>query len=376
MESGSARIERQGLSQQHGMNLDERYRRWRNGLVGSARFQQFANRFWPLRIIARRRAAALFSTVSGFIHSQILFACVESGLLKLLEQGPATAREISQHTGIGESQLGRLLDAALALKLISRDRQGRWWLDDAGAVVAGNAGITAMIRHHAMLYRDLADPLKLLTDESAPTQTRDFWRYVRGPDVSPADAARYSALMTASQDMLIEEVLACRSFANCRALLDVGGGEGAFLRAAGAKHAHLKLWLFDLPNVADSTQDKQIQRFGGDFFTTPLPAGADCITLMRVVCDHEDAQVVKLLANIRRALAPGGTLLIGEPMAGPGGEAALASAYFSFYFLAMRSGRCRTPQQICALLKEAGFTKTRLVSTRAPLAASLIEART
>ena len=233
-----------------------------------------------------------------------------------------------------------------------------------------------MIRHHAMLYRDLADPLKLLTDESAPTQTRDFWRYVRGPDVSPADAARYSALMTASQDMLIEEVLACHSFANCRTLLDVGGGEGAFLRAVGAKHPHLKLWLFDLPSVADSTQDQGIQRFGGDFFTTPLPAGADCITLMRVVCDHEDAQVVKLLANIRRALAPGGVLLIGEPMAGPDGEAALASAYFSFYFLAMRSGRCRTPHRICALLNEAGFTKTTLIHTRAPLAASLIVART
>ena len=124
MESGSARIERQGLRQQHGMSLDERYRRWRNGLVASARFQQFANRFWPLRIIARRRAAALFGTVSGFIHSQILFACVESGLLKLLEQGPASVREISRHTGIGESQLSRLLDAALALKLIVARQAG------------------------------------------------------------------------------------------------------------------------------------------------------------------------------------------------------------------------------------------------------------
>jgi demethylspheroidene O-methyltransferase len=376
MESGSASVERQGLSQQHGMSLDGRYRRWRNGLVGSARFQQFANRFWPLRFIARRKAAALFGTVSGFIHSQILFACVESGLLKLLEQGPASVREISQHTGIAESQLARLLDGAMALRLVARDKQGRWWLDDAGAVVAGNAGITAMIRHHAMLYRDLADPLALLKDETAPTQTQEFWRYVRGPDVSPADASRYSALMTASQDMLIEEVLACHSFAGARTLMDVGGGEGAFLRAAGAKYPHLKLWLFDLPGVTDSARQERIQRFGGDFFETPLPAGADCITLMRVVCDHEDARVVKLLTNIRRALAPGGALLIGEPMAGGGTEASLASAYFSFYFLAMRSGRCRTPEQIIALLNEAGFTKTRLISTRAPLAASLIQART
>jgi demethylspheroidene O-methyltransferase len=375
VESGSAGVERQGLPQQAGMSLDERYRRWRNRLVGSGSFQQFANRFWPLRIIARRRAAALFSTVSGFIHSQILFACVETGLLTLLQKGPATIREIALHTASAESQLSRLLDGALALKLVARDKQGRWWLDDAGAVVAGNAGITAMIRHHSMLYRDLADPVKLLKETSAPTQTQDFWRYVRGPDVSPADAARYSALMTASQDMLIAEVLACQSFAGRRTLMDVGGGEGAFLRAAGQKYPHLKLWLFDLPSVTDSAQHERIRRFGGDFFETPLPTGADCVTLMRVVCDHEDGQAVKLLRNIKRSLESGGVLLIGEPMAGTGAEASLASAYFSFYFLAMRSGRCRTPDQITALLNEAGFTKTTLIPTRAPLAASLIEAR-
>ncbi len=258
------------------MTFDERLRAWRNGLVGSARFQEFANRFWPLRIIARRRAASLFSTVSGFIHSQVLFACVETGLFHFLKDGPRTAREIARHTGIAESQLSRLLEPALALKLVSRDRQGRWWLADAGAVVAGNAGIEAMIRHHAMVYRDLADPLRLLKDPGLATETQDYWSYVRGPDVDPAAAAQYSALMTASQDMLIAEVLAAISLNDKKTLLDIGGGEGAFLRAAGERYPQLNLWLFDLASVPGP--QGRIERFSGDFFQTPLPGGADCIT--------------------------------------------------------------------------------------------------
>ncbi|MCU0789804.1 MAG: acetylserotonin O-methyltransferase [Nitratireductor sp.] len=354
------------------MSLDERLRRWRNGLVGSAGFQEFANRFWPLRIIARRRARDLFSTVSGFIHSQILHACVESGLFELLKSGPRTDREIARHTGIPEAQLSRLLEPAMALKLVSRDRQGRWWLADAGAVVAGNPGIVAMIRHHAMLYRDLADPLKLLRDADSPTETQAYWSYVRGPDVDPATAAQYSALMTASQDMLIAEVLAAVSFGRDKTLLDIGGGEGAFLTAAGERHPQLNLWLFDLPSVP--APGGRISKFAGDFFETPLPAGADTITLLRVVCDHEDDQVVRLLRNVRQALAPGGRLVIGEPMAGAGGEASLAAAYFGFYFLAMRSGRCRTPQHIAGLLEKAGFSRSRFIATRAPLSAAVIEA--
>lgn len=354
------------------MTFDERLRAWRNGLVGSARFQEFANRYWPLRIIARRRAASLFSTVSGFIHSQVLFACVETGLFHFLKEGPRTAREIARHTGIAESQLSRLLEPALALKLVSRDRQGRWWLADAGAVVAGNAGIEAMIRHHAMVYRDLADPLRLLKDPGLATETQDYWSYVRGPDVDPAAAAQYSALMTASQDMLIAEVLAAISFNDKKTLLDIGGGEGAFLRAAGERYPQLNLWLFDLASVPGP--QGRIERFSGDFFQTPLPNGADCITLLRVVCDHEDAQIVTLLKNVRQAMAPGGTLVIAEPMAGPGEEASLAAAYFGFYFLAMRSGRCRTPQHIRDLLKQAGFSRSRFVPTRAPLSAVIITA--
>ena len=61
-------------------------------------------------------------------------------------------------------------------------------------------------------------------------------------------------------------------------------------------------------------------RCGGDMHRDPLPEGADLVTLVRVLHDHDDAAVRALLGRLRQAMPPGGTLLIAEPMAGLPGD--------------------------------------------------------
>lgn len=51
---------------------------------------------------------------------------------------------------------------------------------------------------------------------------------------------------------------------------------------------------------------------GGDFTRDATPRGADVISLVRVVHDHDDARVDNLL---RAALPAGGAIVIDEPMA-------------------------------------------------------------
>ena len=83
--------------------------------------------------------------------------------------------------------------------------------------------------------------------------------------------------------------------------------------------------------------------------------------------DHDDHAALALLRAARAALAPGGRLLIAEPMAGTRGAAASGDAYFGFYLLAMGRGRPRRPEVIAAMLRTAGFSRSRLLRTRVPL---------
>ena len=85
---------------------------------------------------------------------------------------------------------------------------------------------------------------------------------------------------------------------------------------------------------------------GGSFLTDQLPEGADIVSLVRVIHDHDDDAVMTLLRAVRRALPAGGTLLIAEPISGVRGAEPIGDAYFAFYLLAMGSGRPRTFERL------------------------------
>jgi len=97
---------------------------------------------------------------------------------------------------------------------------------------------------------------------------------------------------------------------------------------------------------------------------------------VRVLFDHEDAVVLRLLRNVRAAMEPGQTLVIAEPMAGDHSRGQrLSTAYFGIYVLAMGSGRCRSPAEIIALAQAAGFSGFDIRPCRSPLMATLVVAR-
>jgi demethylspheroidene O-methyltransferase len=137
--------------------------------------------------------------------------------------------------------------------------------------------------------------------------------------------------------------------------------------------------LFDLPAVAEIARTSPVaarcEVVGGDFTADALPAGADVVSLVRVLHDHDDDVAAELLRAIRQALPPGGTLLIAEPMAGTRGAEPVGDAYFGFYFLAMGGGCARTPQKIKQMLSDAGFSRSRLLRSRMPMVARVMVAQ-
>jgi demethylspheroidene O-methyltransferase len=357
----------------------DRFREWREGVTANPRFRAWAARFPLTRPMARKRAGQLFDLCAGFVYSQVLFACVRLKLFDLLhETGPMAEAALAHRLSLPPEGASRLLNAAAALQLTHRRDDGLWTLGPLGAAMIGNPGISAMVEHHALLYADLADPVGMLRRERGGNALSAYWAYsgADSPDqLAPDRVADYSALMAASQPMVAEEVIAAFDFRRHQVLLDVGGGEGAFLSHVAAAAPALRLMLFDLPPVAARGAARfaqaglaaRAETFGGDFTTDDLPRGADLISLVRVLHDHDDDVVMGLLRRVRAALPPGGRLLVAEPMAGTAGAEAMGDAYFGFYLLAMGRGRPRRPAELQAMLAAAGFAASRLIPTGTPL---------
>jgi demethylspheroidene O-methyltransferase len=364
----------------------DRYSDWRNRLISDPRFQRWAARFPLTRRIAQKRAQTLFDMCAGFVYSQVLAACVRLKLFDLLSERPQTIAELSSKLSLKPETMSRLANAALALRLVERRSHNRFGLGVHGAAFVGNPAISVMVEHHALLYSDLSDPVSLLRHPENATALSGYWPYARTgrPTALTADdVAQYSALMSASQTLIAEEVMEAWPFASHRCLLDVGGGEGAFLMAAAARAKNLRLMLYDLPAVAELARIRlgaaglmdRISICSGDFFTQPLPRGADIVTLVRVLHDHDDRAAFSLLSNIRRTLPDDGVLLIVEPMSESADGNVIADAYFGFYLLAMGSGRARSPGELGHLLQAAGFDRGRLLKTPRPMLTRAVIAR-
>ena len=358
----------------------------RDRLLASPRFRERAAAFPMTRPVARRRARALFDLCAGFVYSQVLLAFVRLRLAEILAEGPQTVPALAHRLALPLDGAARLLAAAASLGLAARRGIDRFGLGTLGAALAGNPGLAAMVEHHAMLYADLRDPVALLRGERGATELGRYWPYADAeavPQLGGAQVAPYTALMAASQGIIAAEVLAAYRLNRHRCLLDVGGGNGAFLAAAARRAPGLRLMLFDLPPVADEAQARfaaegiawRATVRGGNFLTDALPEGADVVSLVRVVHDHDDAAALALLRAVRRALPEDGTVLLAEPMAGTRGAEPVGDAYFGFYLLAMGSGRPRTPDELKALLRAAGFSRPRLLRTHTPLLTRLIVAQ-
>lgn len=350
--------------------LGARLRDWRNRMIANPRFRRFAAAFPLTRPVARRQTAALFDLAAGFVYSQVLFAFVRLGLVEQLARGPVDAGEVSSMTGMPRERCDRLLRAAASLRLAER-RGDRYALGLMGAALVANDGVRAMIEHHALLYADLSDPVALLRGETRPELAR-FWSYgAQGG----AEAEAYSRLMAASQSFIAEEVLDALPLDNARLVMDVGGGSGAFVVAAARRHRRPRFQIFDLPGVIELARQriaregmsKRVALVAGNFLSDPLPRGADIVTLVRVLHDHDDAAAMILLRAVRAALPPGGRIVIAEPMAETPGAEPAGDAYFGFYLMAMGSGRPRRPEEIAAIMREAGFVNTRILATSTPL---------
>lgn len=359
-------------------SLRERWFTIRNRLLTNPDFQNWAGRFFLTKPIARHRARALFDIMAGFVYSQTLTACVRLKLFDMLMDGPLTVEDLAQRADLSADSMRCLLRAAAALQLTQPMSHSRFGLGQLGAALKAHPSLEAMIEHHRLLYHDLSDPVALLRGELGDPQLRAFWAYARRPEVvraSPQEVSPYSALMAMSQTMVAHEVLDAYRLKSHRRLLDVGGGEGVFLLAASQRNPTLQIMLFDLPAVAARAAERfaaaglgaRAQAFGGDFFRDCLPEGADIISLVRVLHDHDDDFALAILKKVHAALPKGGTLLLAEPMAGTKGAEPAGDCYFGLYLAAMGSGRPRTAQEISALAREAGFRAPRLRPTATPL---------
>ena len=366
--------------------LYESYYRFKVAIFSSTKVHDAIAKVPILRALISYEGNKIHEVMSGFVYSQILHLLINLGVFQFLKKEGRSLEEVGQFLELANERSLLLLRGGCALNLICYKRN-KYWLTRVGAQIVGVPGLMDMIEHNQILYRDLVDPVKLLQGKSE-TELSHFWPYVRKEGkkkkISPKVSSEYSKLMQTSQRLVAEQTLHAYSLKGVKRILDIGGGTGAFLLAVKNKYPSIEATVFDLPNVINVAKSNHQEIDGlvgrltfcpGDFLKDDFPSNQDVICLVRVLYDHEDTTVELLLRRIYEALPKGGSLLITEPMSGGGKAMRSSDCYFSFYTLAMTTGKVRSFEEHKAILLKVGFSNIVKHVVSAPFITQVMSAK-
>jgi hypothetical protein len=324
----------------------------------------------------------LLDLLTGAWITQMIYVAVKLGIPDELANGPLAADEVARRVDANSDAVYRLMRALASKGVLRHRRDGKFSLTSIGkALRTGTPGSQrdmALFLGHPLRWEDWGHLLySVQTGQPAVSKLRGkpFFEYL---DDNPELAESFNNAMTATSEFSIYGILASYDFTGFREIVDVGGGHGRLLSMILAKAPNARGVLYDLPAVvegagAEMTTAGVADRctvVGGSFFES-VPEGGDAYLMKTIIHDWNDDDAVKILGNIRTAIAPGGKLLLLESVL-PERASSDLGMLIDLEMLVAVGGRERTESEWANLLGRAGFRLSRVVHTATP--ASIIEA--
>ena len=310
--------------------------------------------------------------VGGYATSIAISAVTELGIPDLLAKEPKDAAGLARQVGADEAFLRRVLRYLAGEGVFVEQPDGRfaltsmsqWLRSDASGSVRARAvfiGTDASWIAWGKLLSALRSGRSALFEAYGETL---FEYAARHPEVA-ASFNRFMAEQTASS---VAALLGAYDFSGIRQLVDVGGGRGALVAGVLARYPAMRGILFDMPAVIAGAAPvlaglgDRCQAVGGSFFEG-VPEGADAYAIKFVLHDWTDEDCLRILRNCRKAMAPGGRVLVIEHLLPADGRPGFAR-FMDLTMLAMTpGGRERSEAEFVRLLAAAGLRLQRTVVT-------------
>lgn len=279
--------------------------------------------------------------------------------------GGATAERLASATGASAPALRRLLDHLVEVGVFALDGDryrptalGAQMGEDAPEGVEPLLDINRAGGRAELAFVDLLDTITTGSPAYPRRYGRDFWADI---DAAPELRRSFDAQMRWRFRVQGAQIAERFDRGRFTEVLNVGGDDGSVLAAILRAHPHLRGRVVDLPPAAAAAADRFAadgldDRAGavpGSFFD-PLPTGADACLLSDILHDWDDDAARAILAGCRRAVAPGGTVVVIEPLRGRGAGTAI-----DLFMLMCFGGRERTVDELAALAADRGLVLRR-----------------
>jgi 3-hydroxy-5-methyl-1-naphthoate 3-O-methyltransferase len=302
----------------------------------------------------------LLELATAYQRAKTLFALVETGLPTLLARGPVPFEDAADAVGLHRVAADRFFNACAALGLLER----------AGGEIANTQLSARFLVKGGPAY--LGDFLLKYDQESYPrwnelTRKLREWSPAATDGEPPSEEDQGVAGMSARHNysLLVGDALArAYDFSQHRALLDLGGGTGAYSLALCQAYEHLRTLVFDLPPVAELASQyvsarglsSRIKVLAGDFKDGVLAAGFDVALLADLLSVASEETNRALLRRIYELLPEGGAVIVSGWILDDGRASPLVPVLFCLEDITWRAPDVeRSASTYAGWLAEAGF---------------------
>lgn len=296
----------------------------------------------------------------GYWRSQVLFSAVELGIFEALRDGGLSSASIASRCGSSPPYTERLLHACVNLGLLAREGDTFTCTPLAStALLPGAPGYVGdWVGFMGECYRawgGLEEAIRTGKPvESGVEQLSSGAGFTRRLILAMDQYGQGPGRQLASRIDLSGRVR----------LLDLGGGAGTYSMLLAERFPELRPVIFDLPPVAEIAREviaergfsTRVEVRSGDYLSDDIGDGYDVVLLSNML-HQEDPETCKLLlGKARRALRPGGLLIVNSAVLGPDRAGPEWSVLMSLQLLLFyRGGRVYTGEELVQMLEETGF---------------------
>jgi hypothetical protein len=304
----------------------------------------------------------------GALGAQAVYLAAKFRIPELLAGGAKTSEEIARSTGTDRRTLHRLLRVLTSIGVLAQDEEERFRNTELGEALSGDyAHNHALFLAAPYAFRSLAGLEETLVTGRNSFETIEGKKFYQFLAENPEANTAYHAAVNASAAKVAAGVLAAYDFSGFRKLVDVGGGQGHFLRELLLGCPELSAVLIDFPDVVAAahiwcTGDlaQRCEIVAGDC-TEWVPKGGDLYLLKGVLVDTSDEDALKILRNCRRAIRPDGRLLVLDTIYSP--KSRSQEILLDILMMSLIEGCDRNESEYRSLLQEAGFEWKRTIET-------------
>jgi len=322
--------------------------------------------------------------MNGFWMTQCIGVAAQIGVADHLVEGAKSVETLAQLTSVDAQALYRLLRALASAGIFSEAEPRQFQLSpmaeclrsDAPNSIRGLAIWSGSEPTHWQMWGNLLYSVKTGKPAFEHVTGMPIFAYTAQ---NPEFAAVFDQAMTSASAMFNPAIIHTYDFSSIKTLVDIGGGQGAFLAAILQANPHLDGIVYDLPHVIEGATSyledlglqNRCQAIGGSFLES-VPEGGDAYIMKNTLTNWDDDHAIGILKNCYRAMPQGSKLLMVQSVIAPGNQPDLGKFTDLEMLLVTTAGRERSAAEFEQVLNAAGFQLVQILPTQCP--SSIIEA--